>query len=110
MVVLNLIQNAFPAMPDGGQLRVFASSADGWIEIAIHDTGIGIAPEKLSRIFDPFYSRRADGSKGTGLRLSIARTIVDNFGGTIEAESQVSEGSVLSICLRNANCMGEVAT
>ncbi|MGB5467206.1 MAG: ATP-binding protein [Sedimenticolaceae bacterium] len=109
MVVLNLVQNAFHAMPKGGGLKVSSRSADGWIVIAVHDQGIGIEPDTLARIFDPFYSRRADGSKGVGLGLSIVRTIVENYGGRVEVTSGAGQGSVFSVFLPDAAGASEAA-
>jgi signal transduction histidine kinase len=107
MVILNLIQNAFHAMPDGGALEVTAVARTPWVEIAVHDTGIGIEPERVPRIFDPFYSRRADGAKGTGLGLSIVRTMVENYGGRIEVKSVPGQGSVFTAFLPDPTHNGE---
>jgi signal transduction histidine kinase len=102
MVVLNLAQNAFHAMPQGGSLRATSRRVAPWVEIAVHDSGVGIEPERRPQIFDPFYSRRADGAKGTGLGLSIVRTIVENYGGSIEVESEPGRGSVFTVRLPDA--------
>jgi len=110
MVMLNLVQNAFHAMPEGGELHVSSQAAEPWIEIVVRDTGIGIEPERLPRIFDPFYSRRADGANGTGLGLSIVRTIVENFGGRIEVHSRPRQGSTFTVLLPDAATSGEVAS
>lgn len=109
MVVLNLVHNAFHAMPKGGDLKVSSQSRDGWIVIAVRDQGIGIDPNRLPRIFDPFYSRRADGSKGVGLGLSIVRTIVENYGGRVEVASEAGQGSVFSVFLPDAAAASEAA-
>ena len=107
MVALNLIQNAFHAMPDGGELEVSSRSRDSFAVISVRDTGIGIEQKQLASIFDPFYSRRADGAKGTGLGLSIVRTIVENYGGRVEVESEPGNGSVFSIVLPDAEKLSE---
>jgi PAS domain S-box-containing protein len=97
MAALNLAQNAFHAMPDGGSLRISAWRADGEIFICFEDSGQGIPAEFLTRIFDPFFSRRADGARGTGLGLSITRALVENHGGRLEVESTPGEGSRFTI-------------
>ncbi len=93
MVMLNLAQNALHAMPEGGELSVECRRDAGFLTISVSDTGIGIPAQELSQIFEPFFTRRADGIRGTGLGLSITKTIVENYGGTIEVNSTVGEGS-----------------
>lgn len=107
MIFLNLIQNAHHAMSDGGTLTVRLSSADGqaWIEIA--DTGIGMEPEYVARIFDPFFSRRADGVAGTGLGLTIVKNFVERMGGAIEVESAPGLGTRFRIRLALAETVLE---
>ena len=102
MVMLNLIQNAFHAMPQGGELKLSSRLAAPWVEVTVRDTGTGITPERLPRIFDPFYSRRADGANGTGLGLSIVRTIVEGYGGRIEVRSEPGRGSTFIVLLPDA--------
>ena len=67
--------------------------------IEVADNGCGIAPDVLPHIFDPFYSRRADGQAGTGLGLTICRSIVERYGGTITVESTQGRGTTFSIIL-----------
>lgn len=102
MVVLNLVQNALHAMPDGGELRVETRQHDGKVEIIFADTGVGIRPADAAHIFEPFYSQRADGAKGTGLGLSICQSIVRNYGGRIHFESRVGHGSRFVVELPDA--------
>ncbi len=90
-------------------MKVSSQRRDGWIVIAVRDQGVGIEPDRLPHIFDPFYSRRADGSKGVGLGLSIVRTIVENFGGRVEVTSEAGQGSVFSVFLPDAAGANEVA-
>ncbi len=101
-VVGNLLDNAVTHTPEGGSVKVSArASADG-VEVEVADTGPGLAPDDLQRVFDRFY--RADPSRsrntgGTGLGLTIARRLVEAHGGSIEAESVVGQGSRFTIRL-----------
>lgn len=107
MIFLNLIQNAHHAMSDGGILTVRLSATDGqaWIEIV--DTGIGMEAEYVARIFDPFFSRRADGVAGTGLGLTIVKNFVERMGGAIEVESTPGLGTRFRIRLALAETVLE---
>jgi two-component system, NtrC family, sensor kinase len=97
-VFLNLFLNARDAMPKGGWLTIVTrEDRDGAI-IEIGDTGSGIPPEQLSRIYDPFFTTKEIG-KGTGLGLSITYGIVQEHGGTITCDSQVGQGTRFSIRL-----------
>jgi signal transduction histidine kinase/HAMP domain-containing protein len=103
MVMVNLMQNAFHAMPNGGTLSIDASIiADPdthaqRIAIQFKDSGVGIAPDAMSRIFDPYSTRRADGVEGTGMGLTICKNIVESYDGTITAQSQVGVGTTFTI-------------
>lgn len=103
MVILNLVQNSFHAMPSGGELTLITSSTNELVIIKCVDTGMGIKQEDLPYIFDPFFSRRADHHKGTGLGLSISLAIVEKFGGTITVESELNSGSTFTVSLTNVN-------
>ena len=90
---LNLIVNAADAMPKGGKLFVGLEPVRAdTIEIVIEDTGHGIEPGALARIFEPFYTSKERG-KGTGLGLVVSRSIVLDHGGTIDVESEVDKGT-----------------
>lgn len=102
MVALNLIQNAFHAMPEGGRLQVGTTLREGRVIMTFADTGIGIAPESRRRIFDPFFSRRADGKRGTGLGLAICKGLIEGYGGTIAVDSDVGRGSCFTATLPEA--------
>jgi PAS domain S-box-containing protein len=102
MVALNLAQNAFHAMPEGGELEVLTGRENDRIVMRFSDTGAGILAKDLPYIFDPFFSRRADDVKGTGLGLSISLAIIKKYGGSIEVESEFSCGSRFTITLPEA--------
>ncbi|MFC1571307.1 ATP-binding protein [Candidatus Margulisiibacteriota bacterium] len=96
-VFTNLFLNAIQSMPDGGQLNVTtAAVGDAKVAVEIADTGSGIEADKLSHIFDPFYSTKKTGS---GLGLAITFRIIKEHRGTIEAESQVGQGAKFKIVL-----------
>jgi hypothetical protein len=97
-VLMNLLLNAADAMPEGGTLRVAAGVASGRLRIEVSDTGIGIAPEHLDRIYDPFFTTKPRG-KGTGLGLSVSYGIVKEHAGTLAAESNPGEGSRFIVSL-----------
>ncbi|MGQ9626647.1 MAG: GAF domain-containing protein [Anaerolineae bacterium] len=105
-VFLNIILNALEAMPGGGKLRVVTelSSPDGrkkvrrptHLFIYFHDTGEGIEPEVLERVFEPLFTTKA---KGSGIGLSVSQAIIQHHRGTIEIESQVGHGTTVTIGL-----------
>jgi signal transduction histidine kinase len=96
--LLNLIQNALQAMDGPGELRLAARPENGLGVLEVSDTGCGIAPEVLPRIFDPFFSTKEVG-RGTGLGLSIVYGIVERHGGRIEVESAPGRGSTFRLRL-----------
>ena len=102
MITLNLAQNALHAMPGGGTLAVRTRRIGDRVEIAFADTGVGIPGEDLERIFDPFFSRRADGSQGTGLGLSISRALARSFHGDLAVESRPGAGARFTLHLPEA--------
>ena len=85
LALLNLINNALEAMPDGGTLSVVARAVDTTTRIEVSDTGGGIAEELLPRIFEPWVTTKPIG-RGTGLGLSITREVIAEHGGSIQAE------------------------
>ena len=98
-VFLNLLTNALDAIEGGGEIIISAQRGEmgqlvnrsigqsaAWVEVAVADTGCGIAPEDLSKIFDPFFTTKEVG-KGTGLGLAICQSIVEQHGGRIEVKS-----------------------
>lgn len=99
MIFLNLFQNAHHAMPNGGTLTTRIVEEDGWAAIDVIDTGIGMSPEQVDYIFDPFYSRRADGVVGTGLGLTIVKEFLERMGGEISVDSAPGHGTSFHIRL-----------
>jgi signal transduction histidine kinase len=104
-VLLNLLINARQAMPDGGHvlIKLEHDPANDMIELVVRDTGGGIPPEKLRRIFDPFFSTKngpdSSGKGGTGLGLSACRNIIESHRGRIRVESKVGVGTAFGIKL-----------
>ena len=94
--VLNLLTNALGAMPNGGDLWVSAKRASHGVLLTIRDTGQGIPADRLTLIFEPFYTTKGE---GTGLGLSITHTIVTSHGGRLEVQSQEGEGAEFTIYL-----------
>lgn len=96
MIILNLVQNAIKAMPDGGELRVSAEKSSRNIVINIRDSGVGIEEEKIKHIFEPFYSANEQ-VKSSGLGLAIVRSLVEKARGTISVKSKVGRGTRFTI-------------
>ena len=109
MMILNLIQNAYHAMPDGGKLSLNVEQDENQVTITIKDSGVGISQKMQARIFDPFFSHRSDQEKGTGLGLSITKAIVKRFNGTIEVSSELGKGATFTIILPNADGQTDTA-
>jgi two-component system phosphate regulon sensor histidine kinase PhoR len=101
-VILNLVYNAINYTPNGGEVKVAAYNSSGYIKIEVSDTGMGIAPEALPRIFERFYrvdKARSRNTGGTGLGLSITKHIVEAHDGQIFVDSVVDQGSTFTIML-----------
>jgi signal transduction histidine kinase len=103
--MINLLINARQAMPAGGVIKLrLAPDATGRLaELSVIDQGVGIAPENLRRIFEPFFSTKAgpdaSGQGGTGLGLSVCRDIVEDHHGRLRAESRLGQGSTFTLIL-----------
>lgn len=123
-VLLNLCVNARDAMPDGGQLSLSAenitlgqsdlqsipgAAAGDWVKISVVDSGHGMPPEVLGKIWSPFFSTKAPG-EGTGLGLSTVRGIVQRHGGFIDVASTEGEGSQFEVFLPAVNIPVESAS
>ena len=89
-VLGNLITNGAQAMPEGGTLTIETTRADGGVRVGVSDTGVGIAPENLEKIFQPLFTTKA---KGIGLGLAVAKGLAEANGGTIRVESAPGRGS-----------------
>ncbi len=102
-VVVNLIANSLRHTPEGGKVTVGIGQDTGRIRLSVEDNGAGIPPEDLPHIFDRFY--KSPGSSGSGLGLTIAKSLVEAHGGTISAESDPGRGTAIRISmpLRLAN-------
>jgi two-component system sensor histidine kinase BaeS len=96
-ILSNLIANALRYTPDGGRITVVARAEDPGVAIEVRDTGGGIAPEQIDRIFDRFY--KSAESRGAGLGLAIAKQLVEAHGGRISATSVVGEGTTIRFTL-----------
>jgi two-component system NtrC family sensor kinase len=104
-VFINLLVNAADAIGGkGGEIVISARPSrereDGMVEINVVDTGCGIPAEEVSKVFEPFYSTKAN--EGTGLGLAVVWGIVDKHGGTIKLDSQLNRGTTVTMCLPSA--------
>jgi PAS domain S-box-containing protein len=107
LAVLNLVQNAFHAMPEGGKILVRTIRAGGWTQIAVEDSGIGIPDDVLPHIFEPFFARRATDTKsGAGLGLAISLANIQRHGGHITVASRVGEGTRFTVSLPDPDTEG----
>jgi signal transduction histidine kinase len=107
-VCLNILINAMQAMPSGGTIRIASaiapSAGHDFVNLSFADQGIGISPENLPRLFDPYFTTRIG---GTGLGLAIADRIVTDHGGRILVESAPGKGTVMTVCLPLAEAQEE---
>ncbi len=95
-VFLNILKNAIEAMPHGGMLRIQAREFSSYVEIEIEDDGIGISPERMRKLGEPFYSNK---EKGTGLGLMVCYKIIEEHHGEIYIASEEGEGTTVTIRL-----------
>ncbi len=104
-VLVNLLDNAIKYTPEGGRVTIAAREEGAMVQVAVTDTGVGIPPKDLPRIFERFYRVDAARSReqcGTGLGLAIVKHIVQLHGGTVAVESTPEKGSTFSFTLRKA--------
>ena len=91
-VFFNLFLNAKDAMPSGGRLRVATLAEDSVVRVEVSDTGVGIPPQHLHRIYDPFFTTKGSG-RGTGLGLAVSYGIIQEHSGKIQVESRPGWGT-----------------
>ena len=96
-IITNLVKNAIQAMPKGGRLTLSCAPAPNrLVRVRVEDTGVGIAPENLAKIFDLYYTTR---ERGTGIGLSLVYRMVQIHNGTIDVESTVGVGTSFILTL-----------
>ena len=101
-VILILLDNAVKYTAEGGSILMTARSSDGDAVVTVSDTGIGVPPDEIDRLFDRFYrvdKARSRAVGGAGLGLSIAREIVDALGGSLKIDSQQGVGTSVTMRL-----------
>jgi signal transduction histidine kinase len=101
-VLANLVSNAIKYTPNGGRITVRGDTRDGKVILEVEDTGIGIGPDDLPRIFDRFFRAEDEFTQaveGTGVGLSIVKSIVERHGGEVTVESQPGRGSTFRVIL-----------
>ncbi|HEV8318200.1 MAG TPA: ATP-binding protein [Vicinamibacterales bacterium] len=101
LALLNIVSNALDAMPDGGRLTAQIAPTPTGLRLEIRDTGTGIPPELVSKIFDPWVTTKPAG-RGAGLGLSITRDVIERLGGTISATSTPGKGATFVVELPGA--------
>jgi len=105
--IVNLLSNAVKFTPPGGEVEISMQTNAGGVNIKVRDTGIGIAPKHLERIFDPFYQidpHLARGHEGTGLGLAITKKLIECHGGTISVLSEMGRGTCVIVFLPKRLC------
>lgn len=101
-VFINLVMNAVHAMPDGGTLRVGLAPEEQMVKLTVADTGHGIPRDMVKRIFEPFFTTKEFG-QGTGLGLTVVKSIIEEHQGVIEVESEEGKGTTFMILLPRAD-------
>lgn len=95
-VLANLVTNAYQAMPHGGQLTISAQAEGKWVRLCVADTGLGMSPQTMEKIFEPLYTTKA---KGIGLGLAVSKNLVEVNGGAIAVESLEGQGTTFTVTL-----------
>ena len=99
--MLNLLSNAIKFTPEGGRIEVAVMPRDGFVEVSVSDTGVGIAPEDQEAVFEEFRQVGASATKqeGTGLGLALCRKFVELHGGRILVKSELGSGSTFTFTI-----------
>jgi len=97
-VCTNLIMNAIQAMPEGGELTIRTSTDNAQVKIEVQDTGVGISPENMRKLFTPFFTTKRE-VKGVGLGLAVSYGIIQRHKGKIEVQSKEGEGTTFTVYL-----------
>lgn len=95
-VLVNLVSNAYEAMPDGGELNIKAEEEEGWVCLSVGDNGCGVSEENKEKLFEPLFTTKAG---GTGLGLVVSKNLVEVNGGRLEVESKVGVGTTFTVKL-----------
>lgn len=95
-VLLNLVVNAIEAMPDGGELLIVTQASEGRLRVIVRDTGAGLSSDEAAKIFEPFYTTKAN---GTGLGLAVSYGIIQRHGGQIDVAGTPGQGTTFTITL-----------
>jgi len=95
-MLINLIKNAMGAIKDGGTVSLATSLADDFVQILVRDTGTGIPEHLITKIFEPYFTTKID---GTGLGLSLSYKVVKEHGGDIRVQSELGKGTCFTVYL-----------
>ncbi len=95
-ILSNLLQNAYQAMPAGGEISIRCRIAEGWLLTTVADNGVGIPPENMEKLFEPLFTTKP---QGTGLGLAVVKKLAEAAGGRIEVQSPAGKGSAFNVYL-----------